>query len=774
MAKKICHLSHLLLFMVFLSIHYSSSQLQSSQSQTLLRIQQLLNYPSALNNWSGTTDFCNTEPNPSFTIVCYEDSITQLHIIGNNGDPPLPPNFFTDSFFATLVSLPSLKVLSLVSLGLWGPLPSRIGHLPSLEILNITSNYFNGTIPTEVSSLRNLQTLILDHNLFTGQVPDWFSSLPVLSVLSLKNNSLSGSLPNSLTSMENLRILSLSMNHLTGEVPDLRNLTNLQVLDLEDNYFGPHFPSLHTKLVTLVLRKNWFYFGIPAELCSYYQLQKLDISLNGFEGPFLPSLLTLPSITHLNIAENRFTGILFQNMSCNAELVFVDLSSNLLTGDLPTCLQSESNSRVILYTKNCMSNGDQEQLPFSSCHNEALAVEILPPKQRKRREFAKAALASSILGGVAAGIALVSLASLVMKRVSTETKNTKKMPPTRIISENVSTLYTAKLLSVARYICQTMKLGALGLPAYRTFALEELKDATNNFDCSSFMGEGSHGQIYKGRLTDGTLVGIRSLKMRKRHGIQTYTRHIEMISKLRHCHLVSALGHCFECHPDDSSVSRIFLIFEFVPNGTLRGYISGQKLTWTQKIAAALGVAKGIQFLHTGIVPGVFSNDLKITDVVMDQNHYAKISNYNLPLLAENKKMVSGRVSSIVPKEGVQARVKHEDKDDIYDLGIILLEIILGRPIMSEDEVVVKDLLLVNIKADDTARNSIVDPTVNDECSEESWNTLMELCIRCLSSEPIDRPSIEDVIWNLQFAAQVQVSWRGESQSNQESLVSPS
>jgi hypothetical protein len=67
--------------------------------------------------------------------------------------------------------------------------------------------------------------------------------------------------------------------------------------------------------------------------------------------------------------------------------------------------------------------------------------------------------------------------------------------------------------------------------------------------------------------------------MRKRHSPQTYMHHIELISKLRHCHLVSALGHCFECNQDDSSVSRIFLIFEFVPNGTLRGCISGKVST---------------------------------------------------------------------------------------------------------------------------------------------------------------------------------------------------
>lgn len=59
------------------------------------------------------------------------------------------------------------------------------------------------------------------------------------------------------------------------------------------------------------------------------------------------------------------------------------------------------------------------------------------------------------------------------------------------------------------------------------------------------------------------------------------------------------------------------------------------KLTWMQRISAAIGVARGIQFLHTGIVPGLFSNNLKIIDVLLDHNLAAKISSYNLPFLAD-------------------------------------------------------------------------------------------------------------------------------------------
>lgn len=767
--------SHLLclLMAIFLSGIHHSWQLEPSQSQALVKIRQLLYNPSVVSIWDSRPDICDLDQlessSHSLTLACYEDSITQLHIIGNN--EPLPQNFSADSFFAALTSLPNLKVLSLVSLGMWGPLPTVTGNLSSLEILNLTSNYFNATIPVQVSSLKNLQTLVLEGNMFTGTVPDWLSSLPLLAVLSLKNNSFHGTLPDSLSNLRNIRILDLSMNHLSGQVPDLRNLTNLQVLDIQDNFFGPQFPSLHTKLVALVLRNNQFHSGIPVELSYYYQLQKLDISFNGFVGPFLPSLLSLPSITYLDVAKNRFTGMLFPNMSCNPQLALVNLSSNLLTGDLPPCLQSAPKSRVVVYERNCLSSGDQVQHPYSFCRIEAMAVKILPHMHKEeRRPFSIAVLASIIVGVIVGVVALVGLVFLVIRRLNAQ--NTAKTPATRLPSEQFSTVDAAKLIFDARNISQTMKLGALGLPAYRTFFLEELKEATNNFDESSLI-EGSHGQIYKGKLTDGTIVAIRSLQMRRRQRSQSYMHHIELISKLRHSHLVSALGHCFECFPDDSCVSRIFLITESIPNGTLRGCISGnrrQRLNWTQRIAAAIGVVKGIQFLHTGIVPGLFSNNLKITDVLLDHNLHVKISSYNLPLLAESREQVGVGVSSSGLKGNAQARGKDGDKNDVYDLGVILLEIIVGRPITSKNDVVVaRDLLIVGMKADDIARKSIMDPAVGKEWSGESIKTLMEICIRCLHNEPSERPSVEDVLWNLQFAAQVQDSWRGEPQSNRQS-----
>ncbi|KAK6232762.1 hypothetical protein SCA6_002835 [Theobroma cacao] len=773
MAKGFKHL-FLVLAIIFLLIHHSE-QLQSSQTHTLLRLKLLLNYPDILSSWNSTIDFCNTEPTLQVTVVCYEDSITQLHIIGIKGTPLLPRNFSMDSFVTTLVKLPDLKVLTLVSFGLWGPLPGKIARLSSLEILNMTSNFLYGAIPHELSTVTSLQTLILDDNMFSGWLPEWLGSFPILTVLSLRKNLFNGSLPDSFSSLKNLRVLALSHNHFYGEVPDFSSLTNLQELDLEENAFGPRFPQLGNKLVRLILGKNRFRSGIPSELSSYYQLQWLDLSFNRFVGPFPPTLLSLPSVTYVNTANNKLTGKLFENTSCNVELEFVDLSSNLLTGHLPSCL-SDSKDRVFLYARNCLATGKENQHPLSFCRNEALAVGILP--QHKKSKLSKVALSLGITGGIIGGIVLLGLIFIFGRRLNA--KKTTNKPTTRLIAEKASsTGYTSKLLSDARYISQTMKLGALGLPAYRTFSLEELEDATNNFDTTAFMGEGSQGQMYRGWLKDGTFVAIRCLKMKKSHSTQSLMHHVELISKLRHRHLVSALGHCFECYLDDSSVSRIFLIFEYVPNGTLRSWVSEEharrSLTWAQRISAAIGIAKGIQFLHTGIVPGVYSNKLKITDILLDQNLIAKISSYNLPLLAESAGKV-GHGTFALPKDpSNSARVSYDYKVDVYDFGVILLEMILGRPLKTKNEVqILKNQLQAILATDDVTRRSVADPAVQKSCSDQSLKTMMEICVRCLLKDPTERPSVEDVLWNLQFAAQVQDAWRGDSQSSEGSPGSPS
>ncbi|KAF0907902.1 hypothetical protein E2562_022295 [Oryza meyeriana var. granulata] len=773
------HLVVILVSVVAMAMVPGSTQLQASQTWSLLKIQRLLNYPAVLSHWHNYTDFCygGDYKTTSAFVECYGDSVTQLHIIGGGSAPPLPKTFSIDSFFTTLSRLPDLRVLTLTGLGLWGPLPGKLSRFASLEIVNVSGNYLYGELPLALSRLGNLQTFIADDNMLSGELPGWLGSLPVLAVLSLRNNSLEGTVPESVRDMPSLRSLVLASNNLSGNLPDLSGVKNLQVVDLANNSLGPEFPLLGRKVASVVLSGNRFSDGLPPELASFYLLERLDVSRNRFVGPFMPALLSLPSIEYLNVAGNRFTGLLSGNMSCGDNLKFVDVSSNLLTGSLPTCLaaagKTDSDSKTVLFSANCLSTGDDTQHPSPFCKNQAIAVGIVPDQARKKPSGAKSGL---VAGVVAAAIAAAVLAGVVIffavRKASM--RRAQARPPRRLV-EHASSAYPSKLFADARYISQTVKLGALGIPAYRSFSLVELEAATNDFEVSNMMGQDSHGQMYRGRLSNGTPVTIRSLKVKRSQTSQSFNRHIEMISKLRHRHLVSALGHCFEYNLDDSTITQLYLVFEYVQNGNLRGRISqgteGRKLTWVQRISTAIGVAKGIQFLHGGIIPGLFANNLKITNILLDQNLVAKIGSYNIPILSETMKYEGGSGNKY-PSDSVP----NGDKIDIFDFGVILLEVVSGRPITSIYEVeIMKEQLQSALTAEGPSkRRSFVDPAVSKGCSDESVRTVMEICLRCLAKEAVQRPSVEDVLWNLQFAAQVQDDWRGDSRSSEESPLSPS
>lgn len=764
----------LIFFSVFLALLPESTQLQPSQAWSLIRIQQLLNSPPMLSHWRRSTDFCAGAggfmgPTGSAAVLCYGDTVTQLHIAGAPGAPPLPRNFSIGAVVTTLSRLPDLKVLTLSGLGLWGPLPGKLARLAALEIVNVSGNYLFGEIPRGMSRLVGLQTLVLDDNMLGGEVPAWIGTLPSLAVLSLRNNTFQGAVPESIGSMRSLRSLVLASNNLSGNLPDMSRLTNLQAIDVGGNSLGPAFPKLGRKVVTVVLSRNRFGGGLPAALGSFYLLERLDVSWNRFVGPFTPALLSLPSIRYLSIAGNRFTGVLSDNAPCGDNLQFVDLSLNLLMGSVPSCLTSPDRKpdTVVLVSTNCLdNNSDSSQHPSPFCQNQALAVGIVPAGKERKKIAGQPGFITGIVMATLVAISVVGfIVFFATRKAAVKGSEARTQAPSE--EENSSTGYPSKMLADARYISQTVKLGALGIPSYRSFSLVELEAATNNFENSYLLGQDSHGEMYRGRLGNGIPVTIRTLKIMRSQTAQSINRHIETISRLRHQNLVSALGHCLEYDLDDSTVTQLYIVFEYVRNGNLRSRVSqgteGCKLTWSQRISAAIGVAKGIQFLHGGIIPGLVGNDLRITNILLDQNHVAKIGSYNIPILAEAMKSEEGAGN----KFQTDSRM-NSDKMDIFDFGVILLEVVSGKTITSMYEVdILKELLAWAIADEDRVRRrSFADPAVSKGCSDESLRTVMEICQRCLAKEAAQRPSVEDVLWNLQFAAQVQDDWEVDAWSS--------
>lgn len=701
----------------------SHAQLSTSESRILLQIQKHLEYPEALKEWNRWTNFCYLPPSSSVVVVCSGNHVTELTVIGAKNSSQtlkkdanfvasqqsLSGSFSIDSLFTLVTKLSGLKKLSLVSLGLWGPIPSKISRLCSLEMLNISSNFIYGDIPLSIASLKSLQSLVL------------------------------------------------SQNMINGSVPDLSGLESLQEIDLGNNQIGSEFPSLGTNLVYIKLQNNSFRSQVPSQFKKFYVLQWLDVSSNHLVGPIPSFIFSLPALWYLNLAGNQLTGAIPKGTACGGKLWIVDISRNLLIGNLPSCIGSKSSNKNVFTSWNCLS-GAKYQHALSYCQRQALAVK--PPSKhkntKKKRNQQDSGVKLGIVIAISIGIVVVvglGLGVLVWiicrKRVSTDSGNNMINRPTSA----KTSARTAPASANSKYMPRTLRMPGLSLPPFYDFTLEELEEATDNFDQENLVrDEGPQGQIYKGLLRSGSEVLIKSIKLKHKHSVKNLKQHMEVISQLRHQNLVSVVGHCIVMYQDrNNKGSTIFVVLEHVPNGSLRDHLTDWRrkegLKWPQRMTISMGIARGVHFLHTETTPQIFGNDLKIENVLLDESLTPKVSSYKIPLPSKE--------AGEVPSNSANA-----EKDDIYKLGVILIELLTGKQVSSESELdELKQELESSLGETAAVLQQAVDSSLRGTFAYQSLRTAIEITINCLNKDPSKRPSMEDVLWYLQYSIQVQQTW---------------
>ncbi|KAL3629105.1 hypothetical protein CASFOL_026327 [Castilleja foliolosa] len=756
----------------------TTHQLNSYQVQVLLQLRKHLEFPlslSALGN--NTNDFCNLSSPPHFTIACENDSVTELRLMGDFKPPtkqvslttqftgfPIPnhtlsSSFSIDSFITTLTRLSSLKVLCLVSLGIWGPLPAKIHRLYSLQALDMSSNFLYGSVPPQMSRLVKLETLTLDENFLNDTIPEWIGSLTKLTALSLKNNRLKGNVPYSVSRITSLTELILSHNLLSGKLPDLTHLSNLQLLDLSGNDFDSNLPPLPKGLANIFLSNNSFSGRIlPEQFGKLNRLQHLDLSGNYLSGTPPALLFSLPDIIYLNLSSNAFRGSLPAHLNCGGALSLVDLSRNRLRGHLPNCLDADADNRIVRIGGNCFSIDARNQHSEGYCKAKG-----------GERGYAvkKIAVLVGVIGGVVIGVVTLLVVGLLIfcKRhrrtqqtliqhvVAPKFKQDNALPPG----------FSSEVLANARIISEAAKIGNQSRPSYRVFSVDDLEDATKGFNQSAFLGEGSIGKVYKGRLENGTFVAIRCLSLHRKYSIRNLRLRLDLLSKLRHPHLVGHLGHCI--HEEDSTIHRLFLVQEFVPNGNFRSHLSEtspeQALKWSERLSVLIGIAKAVHFLHTGVIPPCFSNRLKTNNILLDEHGIAKLSDYGMSIIVDETEISQAK------GDAAKSELKVEKlQDDVYNFGLILLESLVGPTISGKEESFLVNEMTSSFSSQD-GRRKIVDPIVLTTSSQESLSTVISITNKCVSPEWSSRPSFEDVLWNLKYAAQVQATFDDADQKSE-------
>ncbi|GAB4848010.1 hypothetical protein Ancab_002670 [Ancistrocladus abbreviatus] len=743
----------------------SSHQLETYQTQLLLQLTKHLEYPPQLQGWKNYTgDFCNMPFSHSVTITCKDNLVAGLKIKGDKlpkgGDfdgfaiphQTLSQGFSIDSFVTTLTRLASLRVVSLVSLGIWGQLPDKIHRLHSLQVLDLSSNYLYGTIPPKISVMPNLHSLILDDNFFNDTLSDSLGSLSNLSILSLKNNQLTGHFPSSLSTIATLTDLALSCNKLSGKLPDLNNVKSLRLLDLRGNHFDSQLPRMPKGLVTALLSKNTFSGGIPDQFGELNQLQHLDLSYNFLTGRPPSGLFSLQHISYLNLASNMLSGSLSSHLHCGEKLGFVDLSSNRFIGELPLCFETTSDIIVIKLGGNCLSVDTPHQHQESYCREENVL--------KARPRWKEKGLLAGVVVGIIIMVMALALVSVILFRKYHARDKVEQCMLSKTMLDSSQTGLSAELLANARLISQAAKAGTQGATAYYSFSLDEIEEATNSFDVSTFLGEGSIGKVYRGRLLNGVNVAVRSLTLFRKYPIQNLNLRLDFLMKLRHPHLVGLLGYCIDRGGHDQfSCSRVFLVYEYMPNGSFHAHLEEKclekTLKWSDRLAILIDIAKAVHFLHTGVVPGSFNNRLTASNILLDENGIAKLSDYGMSILTEEIEKVEGKGDSS------RAWQKEKSEDDVYNFGFILLEALVGPIAAGKGEAfLLNEMASFGSQLD--GRRNIVDPIVLTSSSQESLSIVISITNKCISPESRARPSFEDVLWNLQYAAQVQASCEAE------------
>ncbi|EEF44796.1 s-receptor kinase, putative [Ricinus communis] len=287
-----------------------------------------------------------------------------------------------------------------------------------------------------------------------------------------------------------------------------------------------------------------------------------------------------------------------------------------------------------------------------------------------------------------------------------------------------------------------------GMPARYSFS--DLCTATKNF--SMKVGQGGFGSVYLGMLPDGAQLAVKKLEGIGQ-GKKEFRAEVSIIGSVHHVHLVKLKGFCAE------GAHRL-LVYEFMEKGSLDKWIfknneESSSLDWNTRFNIAIGMAKGLAYLHEECEVKIVHCDIKPENVLLDDNFTAKVSDFGLAKLMNREDSlvyttVRGTRGYLAPEWITNNPIS--EKSDVYSYGMVLLEIIGGRKNYDSSENSEKSHFpSYSFKMLEEGRlKEIIDPKLDVNESDERVVTSIKVALWCIQEEMQLRPSMGKVVQMLE------------------------
>ncbi|XP_023645612.1 G-type lectin S-receptor-like serine/threonine-protein kinase At1g11280 isoform X3 [Capsella rubella] len=281
------------------------------------------------------------------------------------------------------------------------------------------------------------------------------------------------------------------------------------------------------------------------------------------------------------------------------------------------------------------------------------------------------------------------------------------------------------------------------------FEMHTIRAATNNFNVSNKLGQGGFGPVYKGKLSDRKEIAVKRLSSSSGQGTEEFMNEIKLISKLQHRNLVRLLGCCIDGEEK-------LLIYEFLVNKSLDNFLFDLTLKlqidWPKRFNIIQGVARGILYLHRDSCLRVIHRDLKVSNILLDENMNPKISDFGLARMFQGTQhqattcKVVGTLGYMSPEYAWTGMFS--EKSDIYAFGVLQLEIISGKKISSfscgeEGKTLLKYAWESWLE---TGGVDLLDQAISSSCSSVEVARCVQIGLLCIQQQAIDRPNIAQVV----------------------------